>query len=144
MTRPGPRGRLRQRTRARTPALAGPALAQEEPGGEGRVRRHRVPSDQISIQLFTLRDQLAIDLEGTLQALHQIGYTRVENAGFVGRTVQEFKAALLHLARRCHRRIAKWSRFPSGRLSEVLKAINPGHRRWRSGPLVEDAGVSDR
>jgi sugar phosphate isomerase/epimerase len=94
VTRPGPRGRLRQRTRARTPALAGPALAQEEPGGEGRGRRHRVPSDQISIQLFTLRDQLAIDLEGTLQALHQIGYTRVENAGFVGRTVQEFKAAL--------------------------------------------------
>jgi hypothetical protein len=34
--------------------------------------------------------------------------------------------ALLHLARRCRRRIAKWSRFPSGRLSEVLKAINPG------------------
>jgi hypothetical protein len=52
--------------------------------------------------------------------------------------------ALLHLARRCHRRIAKWSRFSSGRLPEVLKAINPGHRRWRSGPLVEDAGVSDR
>jgi hypothetical protein len=34
--------------------------------------------------------------------------------------------ALLHLARRCRRRIAKWSRFPSRRLSEVLKAINPG------------------
>jgi hypothetical protein len=94
VTRPGPRGRLRQRTRARTPALAGPALAQEEPGGEGRGRRHRVPPGQISIQLFTLRDQLAIDLEGTLQALHQIGYTRVEHAGFVGRTAEEFKAAL--------------------------------------------------
>jgi sugar phosphate isomerase/epimerase len=41
-----------------------------------------------------LRDQLVIDLEGTLQALHQIGYTRVEHAGFVGRTAEEFKAAL--------------------------------------------------
>src|SRR5215217_4459424 len=29
-------------------------------------------------------------------------------------------------------------------MSEVLKAINPGHRQWRSGALVEDAGVSDR
>jgi sugar phosphate isomerase/epimerase len=74
-------------------ALAGPALAQEEAGGHGR-RRRRVPPDQISIQLYTLRDQLAIDLEGTLQELAEIGYTRVEHAGFVGRTVTEFKAAL--------------------------------------------------
>jgi sugar phosphate isomerase/epimerase len=50
--------------------------------------------DQRSIQLFTLRYQLAIDLEGTLAALAEIGYTRVEHAGFVGRTVEEFKAAL--------------------------------------------------
>jgi hypothetical protein len=34
--------------------------------------------------------------------------------------------ALLHLARRCRRRVAEWSRFPVKRLSEVLKAINPG------------------
>jgi hypothetical protein len=74
-------------------ALAGPAFAQEEASGQA-VGRHRVPPGQISIQLYTLRDQLAIDLEGTLQALGEIGYTRVEHAGFVGRTVTEFKAAL--------------------------------------------------
>jgi sugar phosphate isomerase/epimerase len=74
-------------------AMAGPALAEEESTGQGRGR-HRVPRNQISIQLFTLRDQLAIDLEGTLQALADIGYRRVEHAGFVGRTVTEFKAAL--------------------------------------------------
>jgi sugar phosphate isomerase/epimerase len=75
-------------------ALAAPALAQENPAGSQGHSRHRVPPDQISIQLFTLRNQLAIDLEGTLAALHEIGYTRVEHAGFVGRTVEEFKAAL--------------------------------------------------
>jgi sugar phosphate isomerase/epimerase len=75
-------------------ALAAPALAREEPGGSGGGGRHRVAPDQISIQLYTLRDQLAIDLEGTLAALAEIGYTRVEHAGFVGRTVEEFKAAL--------------------------------------------------
>jgi sugar phosphate isomerase/epimerase len=76
-------------------ALAGPALAdQQEAAGGGGRRRRRVPPDQISIQLFTLRDQLALDLEGTLAALAEIGYTRVEHAGFVGRTVEEFKAAL--------------------------------------------------
>jgi sugar phosphate isomerase/epimerase len=74
-------------------ALAAPALAQQTSGSQSRGR-HRVPRDQISIQLFTLRDQLAIDLAGTLAALAAIGYARVEHAGFVGRTVTQFKAAL--------------------------------------------------
>jgi sugar phosphate isomerase/epimerase len=60
-------------------------------GGSGH---HRVPPGRISIQLYTLRNQLAIDFEGTLAALAAIGYRRVETAGFVGRTVTEFKAAL--------------------------------------------------
>jgi sugar phosphate isomerase/epimerase len=75
-------------------ALAGPALAHEGTAGAGGHSRHRVPPDQISIQLFTLRDQLAIDFAGTIAALGAIGYTRVEHAGFVGRTVEEFKAVL--------------------------------------------------
>jgi sugar phosphate isomerase/epimerase len=75
-------------------ALAAPAFAQKDAAGSQGHSRHRVPPDQISIQLYTLRDQLAIDLEGTLQALAAIGYTRVEHAGFVGRTVTQFKAAL--------------------------------------------------
>ena len=69
-----------------TPASA---AAWERSGGD-----RRVPRDRISIQLYTLRDQLAIDLEGTLAALRRIGYTRVEHAGFVGRTAAQFKAAL--------------------------------------------------
>ena len=71
-------------------ALVTPALAAEG----GRKDKDRVPLDQISIQLFTLRDQLAIDFEGTIAALHAIGYTRVEHAGFVGRTAAQFKAVL--------------------------------------------------
>jgi sugar phosphate isomerase/epimerase len=72
-------------------ALATPALAQ---GSGERKDQGRVRPDQISIQLFTLRNQLAIDFEGTIAALADIGYTKVEHAGFVGRTVQEFKAVL--------------------------------------------------
>ena len=68
-------------------AIAAPA----EPQG-GSVGR--VPRDNISVQLYTLRDQLALDLPGTLAALRRIGYTRVEHAGFVGRTAAEFRAAL--------------------------------------------------
>ncbi|MBM0203038.1 sugar phosphate isomerase/epimerase [Micromonospora sp. STR1s_5] len=46
------------------------------------------------MQLYTLRDQLAADLPGTLDALRRIGYRRVEHAGFVGRTAAQFRAAL--------------------------------------------------
>jgi sugar phosphate isomerase/epimerase len=61
---------------------------------DGGSNRDRVPADQISIQLYTLRNQLALDLEGTLAALRQIGYRRVEHAGFVGRTAAQFRAIL--------------------------------------------------
>ncbi|MEV7629656.1 sugar phosphate isomerase/epimerase [Actinoplanes sp. NPDC089786] len=63
--------------------------AQATAGSSGRV-----PRDHISVQLYTLRDQLNIDLEASLEELAEIGYTRVEHAGFVGRTAAQFKAAL--------------------------------------------------
>ncbi|MGS2615030.1 sugar phosphate isomerase/epimerase family protein [Micromonospora sp. LZ34] len=69
--------------------LGAPAAADSGPHG-----RRRVPADRISIQLYTLRDQLAADLPGTLAALRQIGYRRVEHAGYVGRTAAQFRAAL--------------------------------------------------
>jgi len=68
--------------------------AQPADGDRDRGHRDRVPVEQISIQLYTLRNQLQIDLPGTLAALRQIGYRRVEHAGFVGRTAAEFRAAL--------------------------------------------------
>ena len=71
-----------------TPALAAVERRSNAPS------RDRVPRERISVQLYTLRDQLAIDFEGTLAALSEIGYTRVEHAGFVGRTVAAFKTAL--------------------------------------------------
>ncbi|SDY89946.1 Sugar phosphate isomerase/epimerase [Micromonospora pattaloongensis] len=74
--------------------LSGPAEAAPAATGHSDHGRRRVPTDRISIQLYTLRDQLAIDLPGTLAALRRIGYTRVEHAGFVGRTAAQFRAAL--------------------------------------------------
>jgi sugar phosphate isomerase/epimerase len=69
--------------------LASPAEA-----SKGGRRPARVPRDKISVQLYTLRDQLAIDLDASLAELAEIGYTRVEHAGFVGRTATQFRAAL--------------------------------------------------
>ena len=129
-------------------ALAAPALAQDT--GSRGGGRHRVPRDQISIQLFTLRDQLAIDLEGTLATLAEIGYTRVEHAGFVGRTVTEFKAALDAAGLRAtsgHVLIpqpfdpAAWSRLAGRRQHAGVALHRPPvlrdqlrHRRGRPGP----------
>jgi hypothetical protein len=69
--------------------LATPAQAT----GKGH-RSARVPRDKVNVQLYTLRNQLNIDLDASLAELAEIGYTRVEHAGFVGRTAAQFRAAL--------------------------------------------------
>nr|GID85701.1 xylose isomerase [Actinoplanes derwentensis] len=46
------------------------------------------------MQLYTLRNQLSVNLETTFTELAAIGYRRVEHAGFVGRTAAQFRAAL--------------------------------------------------
>jgi sugar phosphate isomerase/epimerase len=65
-----------------------------EASAADRGKIHRVPRNKISVQLYTLRNQLEIDLDASLAELAEIGYTRVEHAGFVGRTATQFRAAL--------------------------------------------------
>ncbi|MEU8818592.1 sugar phosphate isomerase/epimerase [Actinoplanes sp. NPDC048796] len=72
--------------------IAVPGAAQA--GGSHGGHLSRVPRDQISVQLYTLRNQLAIDLDASLAELAEIGYKRVEHAGFVNRTAAQFRAAL--------------------------------------------------
>ena len=119
-------------------ALVTPALAAE--GGEKdkdrRKDKDRVPPDQISIQLFTLRDQLAIGFEGTIAALHAIGYTRVEHAGFVGAERSGFQGGA---GRQWHRLNVRPRPHPA--------AVRPGHleclarRRERAGVDLHRASV---
>lgn len=54
-------------------------------------RRQNLP---IGLQLYTLDDQLAEDLDGTLAQIRKIGYQSVELAGFYGRSAQQFRHAL--------------------------------------------------
>jgi sugar phosphate isomerase/epimerase len=70
------------------PAEAAPAL------GSGPAGHRRVPVDQISIQLYTVRDALSADPAGTLAALADIGYTKVEAAGTAGLTPAAVRALL--------------------------------------------------
>jgi sugar phosphate isomerase/epimerase len=92
-----PQSSLNRRQLLGAAAAAGAATALTVPGAaQAGGRIHRVPRDQISVQLYTLRDQLGIDLEASFAELVEIGYTRVEHAGFVGRTAAQFRAALDH------------------------------------------------
>jgi sugar phosphate isomerase/epimerase len=76
-------------------AMAGgnPATPADHHGGGGGARR--IPVEQISIQLYTLRDLMAADLEGTLTKLAGIGFKKVEHAGVpTGLTAKQFRTLL--------------------------------------------------
>ena len=59
-----------------------------------RAGRTGVPLDKIGIQLYTVRDQMQKDFEGTLAAIAGIGYAEVEFAGLFGRTPEQARATL--------------------------------------------------
>lgn len=51
-------------------------------------------SNQIGLQLYTVRDQTAQDMIGTLRRLAEIGYRAVEFAGYGNASVADVRAAL--------------------------------------------------
>jgi sugar phosphate isomerase/epimerase len=55
---------------------------------------HSVPPDHIGIQLYTVRDIMASDPQGTLNALAQIGYATVGVSGLYGNTPERFRDML--------------------------------------------------
>jgi sugar phosphate isomerase/epimerase len=59
-----------------------------------------VQADQIALQLYTVRERAAADLQGTLRALAEIGYTAVEFAGYQGVPVADLRATLDELGMR--------------------------------------------
>lgn len=48
----------------------------------------------VGIQLYTVRDLLSKDFDGTLAELRKIGYREVETAGLAGRTAAQFRESL--------------------------------------------------
>jgi sugar phosphate isomerase/epimerase len=55
----------------------------------------------LGIQLYSVRDQLKQDYDGTLKKVGAIGYREVEAAGYSGRGADEFKKALTLASLRC-------------------------------------------
>ncbi|GLW05762.1 sugar phosphate isomerase [Microtetraspora sp. NBRC 13810] len=72
-------------------AAASPAAAAATP----HPRKHHIPADQISIQLWTVRDDLSQNYDATLTYLSKIGYPKVELAlGYFGRTARQLRRFL--------------------------------------------------
>jgi sugar phosphate isomerase/epimerase len=76
-------------------ALAAAAMIRDAAATSGASVRG--PLDRpIGLQLYTVREQAAADLAGTLAAVAAIGYREVELAGLHDRTAGEFAALLEH------------------------------------------------
>jgi sugar phosphate isomerase/epimerase len=79
--------------------LAG-ACAALVAGCTGRPQFSRAPSRPLAgdallgVQLFTLRQELAVDFDGTLARLRAIGLRSVESAGLFGRSTESFRQSL--------------------------------------------------
>ncbi len=50
--------------------------------------------DKVGVQLYTVRDLMKDDFDGTIAKVAQIGYKEVEFAGYFGRTGQQVRAAV--------------------------------------------------
>ncbi|MBE1471775.1 sugar phosphate isomerase/epimerase family protein [Kibdelosporangium phytohabitans] len=55
---------------------------------------HSVPLDHIGIQLYTVRNIMATDPQGTLNALGAVGYATVGVSGLYGHTPERFRAMM--------------------------------------------------
>jgi sugar phosphate isomerase/epimerase len=50
--------------------------------------------DKVGVQLYTVRDQMKADFDGTIAKVASIGYKEVEFAGYFGHTPQQVRAVL--------------------------------------------------
>ena len=55
----------------------------------------------IGLQLYSVRELLPKDFDGTLKAVHDAGYTEVEAAGYYDRTAADFRHAMDQAGLRC-------------------------------------------
>jgi sugar phosphate isomerase/epimerase len=55
----------------------------------------------VGLQLYSVRDLLPIDYDGTLRQLRRLGYEQVEAAGFFGHSAKEVRQAMDHAGLHC-------------------------------------------
>jgi sugar phosphate isomerase/epimerase len=85
--------------------------------------------DQISLQLYTVREETARDMPGTLRRISEIGYPAVEFAGFGGETAEDLRNILDDLGLRAsgaHVPFDSWETDPGSVITD-MHALSCNH-----------------
>ncbi len=78
----------------------------------------------LGVQLYSVRDQLKSDYQGTLKQVAGLGYREVEAAGFYNLPAEQVKADMAAAGLRCVS-----AHYPSSQLTQSLDAILDFHKR---------------
>jgi sugar phosphate isomerase/epimerase len=97
----------------------------------------------IGLQLYTVRDLLEKDFEGTLERVAQIGYTRVEFAGYYNRSPEQVRAILdrLKLVSPSAHIGAQLMRQDAAAQIRSAKTIGQSYITLPSYPFARNAGL---
>jgi len=97
---------------------------------------------QIGVQLYTLREPLAIDLPGTFQKIREAGYVFVETAGLYGLTPENYRKELDKTGLKavaCHVRLAD----VEDRLEETAQMAKTLGATWLVVPSIHKEIYAD-
>lgn len=84
--------------------------------------------DRIGIQLYTVRDAMALDVNRTLERVAQIGFRDVEFAGYFGRTPAQIRLAVERLGLRAPGTHLEYERLESDWRRTLDAAAAAGHQ----------------
>lgn len=120
MPQPVPLPNINRRRFVRNGAMAAAAAALL-PGLPARANPFGLP---LGLQLYSVRDQLKTDFEGTLKTVASLGYRQVEAAGFYDQSPAQVKQAMDQAGLVCVS-----AHYPSAQLEKSLDAILDFHKR---------------
>lgn len=110
--------------------------------GTGVTQASSSPA-RIGLQLYTVRDLLEKDFEGTLERVAQIGYTDVEFAGYYNRTPEQVRAVIdrLKLGSSSAHIGAQLLRQEAAAQIRAAKVLGQEYITIPSYPFAKDAGI---
>ena len=85
----------------------------------------------LGLQLYSVRDQLKTDFDGTLKTVGALGYREVEAAGFYEKSPDQVKAAMAAARLRCVS-----AHYPATQLQSGLDTILDTHRKLGTARFI--------
>lgn len=105
-------------------ALGASALAPVRAASAGVARAN--VDGQVGLQLWSLREYLPTDLQGTLARVRAMGFQEVEGAGLYGHSPEEMRSALARAGLRCRSAHMSFERLRDDRAGAFAEAKTLG------------------